>query len=234
MASTKRTAATEKQAGSEGKKPSSRARRASSSGGGKRRSGGAAQVAEVLLQGEDAPKEVLRYATLLREGSATAATQAGRVLTEVQAREPKLLVGAVKELVEALRSPHKRAVQAAADALPVVAKHAPARVAKHLDTLKAAFDETTDAGRDGLVRTFSQLCIASVAYQKRLEPILVHALSQAEGKTLVRWTTTVLPALKGEPHANARAVVEDRLYKLPRSVAVPIAEFLGVRLRARR
>ncbi len=234
MASTKRTAATAKHAGPGAKKkPSARPQKVSGSGT-QRRSGGAAQVAEALLKGEDAPKEVLRYAVVLREGSATAATQAARVLTEVLAREPKLLVGAVRELVEALRSPHKRAVQASADALPVVAKHAPARVAKHLDTLKAVFDETTEAGRDGLVRTFSQLCVASVAYQKRLEPILMHALSQAEGKTLVRWTTTVLPALKGEPHANARAVVEDRLHKLPRSVAQPIAEFLGVRLRSRR
>ncbi len=240
MASTKRNAeeSTNKAARGGRKKPASARRKAPSSGGttagsSGRSSGSAAAIAEQLLADENAQREVARYAATLSTGKATAATQAARVIGEVLSRKPELLVGAVKELVEAVRSPHKRAVAAAADALPVVAKHSPARVAKHLDTLKEAFDETTDAGRDGLVRTFAQLCIASVAYQKRLEPILTHALRQAEGKTLVRWTLTALPALKGEPHANARAVVEDRLYRLPRSVAQPIAEYLGVRLRRR-
>ena len=46
-----------------------------------------------------------------------------------------------------------------------------------------------------------------------------------------RWTEIVLPALKGEPHARARAVVERRLYQIPRAVAQKIADFLGLKLR---
>ena len=88
-----------------------------------------------------------------------------------------------------------------------------------------------DDGKDGLVRTFAALCAASVAYQKRLEPVLTKALNYGEGKTLLRWTETVLPALKGEPHARARAVVENRLYRIPRSVAQPLADLLGIKLR---
>ena len=38
----------------------------------------------------------------------------------------------------------------------------------------------------------------------------------------------VLPALKGEPHARARAVVEDRLDRIPRRYATEIATALGI------
>ena len=84
-----------------------------------------------------------------------------------------------------------------------------------------------------LVKTFAALCTASVAYQKRLEPVLTTALNGADGKTLLAWTQIVLPALKGEPHARARAVVEGRLNLIPRSYAQQIADFLGIKLRLR-
>ena len=77
------------------------------------------------------------------------------------------------------------------------------------------------------------LCVASVAYQKRLEPVLTEALAGADGKTLLRWTQAILPALKGEPHARARAVVEGRLDLLQKPIAQPIADFLGIKLRPR-
>ena len=93
------------------------------------------------------------------------------------------------------------------------------------------WEHTTEEGKDGLVRTFAGLCTASVAYQKRLEPALARALGEAEPKLLIRWTEIVLPALKGEPHARARAVVEERLPVIPRPQAQKIADFLGIKLR---
>jgi len=107
------------------------------------------------------------------------------------------------------------------------------RVARQLDLLKSSFETTTDIGKDGLVRTFAALCSASVAYQKRLEPVLTLALNGADGKTLLAWSKTVLPALKGEPHARARAVVEGRLNMIPRAYGQQIADFLGIKLRLR-
>jgi hypothetical protein len=145
----------------------------------------------------------------------------------------ELVVPLVDKFVAGITSEHKRVIQTSADALPQVARVAPARVARHLDKLKTAFDQANETGKDGLVRTFAALCTASVAYQKRLEPVLTKALAQAEGKMLLKWTETVLPALKGEPHARARAVVEERLHKIPRSTAQPIADFLGIKLRVR-
>jgi hypothetical protein len=124
-------------------------------------------------------------------------------------------------------------VQASADALPAIARIAPAKVARHLEILKAAYEPAILDGRDGLVRTFAALCTASVAYQKRLEPSLTTALERADGKTLLKWSRIVLPALKGEPHARARGVVEARLYRIPRAVAQQIAEFLKIKLRVR-
>jgi hypothetical protein len=75
------------------------------------------------------------------------------------------------------------------------------------------------------------LCTASVAYQKRLIDVMESALGKAEPKTLQQWTEIILPALKGEPHAQARAVVVARLEALPRPIAQQIATFLGVKLR---
>ena len=125
-------------------------------------------------------------------------------------------------------------VQASAAALPVLARVAPAKVARHLEKLRASFDTTSDVGKEGMVRTFVALCLASVAYQKRVVDVLEKALASAEPRTLQRWTELVLPALKGEPHAQARAVVEQRLPAIPRPQAEKIGDFLGIKLRPSR
>ncbi|MFW5875138.1 MAG: hypothetical protein ACOCXM_00245 [Myxococcota bacterium] len=198
---------------------------------GKKRTAGAAAIAEAIIEDPQPGPRVAEWGEQLLDTRSTTATQAARVLHETVTRKPELVVGLVDRFVKGLRSKNKRVVQTSADALPAIAKVSPARVARHLDVLTTSFDAVSDTGKDGLVRTFANLCSASVAYQKRLEPVLTKALGQAEGKTLLAWTESVLPALKGEPHARARAVVESRLHKIPRSVAQPIADLLGVKLR---
>ena len=47
-----------------------------------------------------------------------------------------------------------------------------------------------------MVRTFVALCLASVAYQKRVVDVLERALAGAEPRPLQRWTERVLPALR--------------------------------------
>ena len=126
-----------------------------------------------------------------------------------------------------------RVVQAAAHTLPLLARVAPAKVAKHLKTLQGMFDGAADAAKDGIVRTFVALCVASVTYQKRLIANFELALRTADAKQLTAWTEHILPALKGEPYAQARTVVEQRLndVSLPRPVAQRVADLLGVKLR---
>ncbi len=196
---------------------------------------GAALQAEVILA--DPPTMQAKIADLgqqLIDSKTTPATNAARVLHEILALDAAPLVPLVEKFARSITSKNKRVVQAAADALPAIAKIQPARVAKHLDTiLLGSFEDANDDGKDGLVRTFATLCSASVAYQKRLEPVLTVALSGAEGKTLVEWSKCVLPALKGEPHARAREVVQGRLYRIPSKYAREIADFLKIRLRAR-
>lgn len=199
----------------------------------KKSTGGAAGLAAEIIVDSRAPQRVAEQAALLFEGAPTAATQAARTLDEIAKQKTELLVPIVPELTKAIFSKNKRVAQMAADALPQLARTAPARVARHLDALKGGFLEASPEGKDGLVRTFSALCVASVAYQKKLEPVLAEALEEADGKTLSAWCTVVLPALKGEPHARARAVVESRLDRIPRATAQEIADFLGIRLRAR-
>jgi hypothetical protein len=192
----------------------------------------AADEAEKVLAGES-DDTVVSYGDALAGDRKSAATQAARVLDEVVARKPEAVVPIIDRYVRVIGSAHKRSAQAAANALPQVAKIAPARVAKHLEKLKAAYEGATPPGKDGLVRTFAALCSASVAYQKRLEPILDQALGEAEPKMLLQWSQVVLPALKGEPHARARATVEGRLNRIPKATAQKIADFLGIKLRLR-
>ena len=202
-------------------------------GTGAAKGGGAAAAAEQLIAAGDS-SEVLALGDRLLDSMDSSATKSARVLDEIVRQKTEVVVPLVDRFVAGLLSNNKRVVQTSADALPAIAKVAPARVAKHLDRLKAAFPKATLPGKDGLVRTFAALCSASVAYQRRLEPVLKLALGEADPKTLIQWTEGVLPALKGEPHANARAVVEERLSGLPKATAQHIADFLGVKLRHHR
>ena len=199
----------------------------------KKTTGGAAGAAQKIVEAEHPQSQVAELGEQTLSGTRTAATQAARVLSEIITEKPELVVPLVAKFAQGISSPNKRVVQTAAEALPAIAKIAPARVARQLDILKGSFEEANDVGKDGLVRTFAALCTASVAYQKRLEPVLTLALEGADGKTLFEWCKTVLPALKGEPHARARAVVEGRLNLIPRSYAQEIADFLGIKLRVR-
>ena len=201
--------------------------------GKKAASGGAVVAAQKILEDESPQSKIAEHGETMMEGPRTAATQSARVLSEVITEKPELVVPLVAKFARGISSSNKRVVQTSAEALPAIARIAPARVARQLDVLKASFEEANEVGKDGLVRTFAALCTASVAYQKRLEPVLTLALDGADGKTLLAWSQIVLPALKGEPHARARAVVEGRLDLIPRSYAQQIADFLGIKLRLR-
>jgi hypothetical protein len=195
---------------------------------------GSAAIADRILR-EGPASRIAELGADMLDARANVSVDAVRVLTEILARKPEALSPLVDRFVEAaLDGTQRRPAELAAEALPVLARIAPARVARHLDTLRESFDRASEIGKDGLVRTFSALCAASVAYQKRLEPALSAALAGADPKTLARWTEVALPALKGEPHAAARAVVEARLYDIPRPFAQQIAAFLGIKLRPAR
>jgi len=194
---------------------------------------GAAAIAAKIIA-EQQTSAVSSHGAALLDDKPTVSTQAARVLEEIATQKPEMLVPQVDRICTGLFSSNARVVQTCAVALPHLARVAPARVARQLQTLTDSFPKASEMGKDGLVRTFAALCAASIAYQKRLEPALEVALSTADPKTLARWTEIVLPALKGEPHAAARAVVEKRLATLPRPVAQGIADFLGVKLRVTR
>jgi hypothetical protein len=195
--------------------------------------GGAVAAAQKILADASPQSKIAEHGETMMEGPRTAATQSARVLGEIIGARPELVVPLVAKFARGVSSSNKRVVQTSAEALPAIARIAPARVARQLDVLKGSFEEANDVGKDGLVKTFAALCTASVAYQKRLEPVLTLALDGADGKTLLAWSQIVLPALKGEPHARARAVVEGRLDLIPRSYAQQIADFLGIKLRLR-
>ncbi len=200
---------------------------------GKKKKSGSAEIAAQIAAGTAEPG-LLHYARALEDPNTTTAAQAARVIEELVALRPELCAPHIERLVRLLMSANPRVVQASASALPVLTRVAPAKVARHLERLRNSYDAAGEVAKEGMVRTFVALCVASVAYQRRVVDVLERALAGAEPKTLVRWTELVLPALKGEPHAQARAVVEHRLNELPRPQAEKIADFLGVKLRPSR
>jgi hypothetical protein len=187
-------------------------------------------LAQELITANDS-QAVLRHAVALEDERETAANHAARLMQELAELKPELLVPLIERFARLVANKNKRVVSTSAAALAPLSRIAPAKVAKQLPVLTQNWEHTTEEGKDGLVRTFAGLCTASVAYQKRLEPALARALGEAEPKLLIRWTEIVLPALKGEPHARARAVVEERLPAIPRPQAQKIADFLGIKLR---
>ena len=174
------------------------------------------------------------YVTQLADSREAVSAPANRIVEELIAHKPELLAPHIETLVGLLASPRSRAVHIAAQALPVLARVAPAKVAKHLKTMQAAFPAASELAKDGLVRTFVALCVASVTYQKRLIENFELALRTADAKQLPGWVEHILPALKGEPYAQARSVVEQRLNDpaLDRAVAQRVADTIGVKLRA--
>lgn len=198
----------------------------------KKKSGGAELAAQIVAGTSELGLQ--HYARALEHENPHTASQAARVVEEVVALKPELVAPHIERLVRLLTSENPRVVQACATSLPLLTRVAPAKVARHLERLRGGYDGATDVAKDGMVRIFVALCIASVAYQKRVIDVLEGALAQTDPKTLQRWTELVLPALKGEPHAQARAVVEQRLPEIPRPQAEKIAEFLGIRLRPSR
>lgn len=191
----------------------------------------ASAVAEIVSG--SSPVSVEEYVGQLADAREPVATQAAQVLEELAHQKPELLAPHIETLVQLLAAQHTRVAQTAARALPVLARVVPAKVAKHLKTMQAAFPSASALAKDGLVRTFVALCVASVTYQKRLIENFELALRTADADQLPGWVEHILPALKGEPYAQARAVVERRLNDpdLARPVAQTVADSIGVKLR---
>jgi hypothetical protein len=174
-----------------------------------------------------------QYVAQLSDPKDSTALQAARLIEELSAIKPELLAPHIEHLVSLLGTARPRVVEAAAHCLPVLARVTPAKVAKQLKTMQAAFPSASEPAKDGLVRTFVALCVASVTYQKRLIESFELALRTADENQLPGWVEHILPALKGEPYAQARGVVEQRVQDaaLARPIAQRVADSLGIKLR---
>ena len=109
-----------------------------------KKAGGAAAAAEKLLSDETPQSKIAEHGETMMEGPRTAATQSARVLSEVIAEKPELVVPLVAKFAKGISSSNKRVVQTSAEALPAIARIAPARVARQLDVLKGSFEEAND------------------------------------------------------------------------------------------
>ncbi len=191
----------------------------------------ASAIAEKIVTEQDDPS-LLAYANQLRHSRNSTVIKAARVLGEVVSRRPEMATCAVSTLVQSLFSVHPRVVRMSAETLPAIARVAPAKVAKHLDQFQSQFYQASEIAQEGIVRTYVALCLASVTYQRKLEHVFHTLLNKATPKQLATWAEVLIPALKGEPHASCKEIVEARLGQLPRDAAQKIAASLGIKLRA--
>lgn len=160
------------------------------------------------------------------------AERAAQVVEQVAERAPGLFATHVPSLISLLEARNSGASRVSAQTLLRLTRVAPAKVAKHLDRLRSVFEHGSSAVRDSTLQVLMGLCRASVVYQKRLIDLIERALDEADPATLSRWATWVLPALKGQPHFQARERIEARLPQLGGEPAEKLAALLGVSLRA--
>lgn len=193
-----------------------------------------AQAIAQAIVGGTAEPGLPHYARALEDPSESTATLAARVIEEVVRLRPDLGAPHIERFARLLTSKQARVARACAAALPEIARVAPAKVAKHVGAFRAAYDGATEATREAMLRTWVTLCSASIAYQARLVDGIEHALAEAPLKNLPGWAELALPALKGEPYAQVRAVVERRLGELPRPIAQKLAERFNIRFRPTR
>ena len=87
--------------------------------------GGAAAAARRILEDESPQSKIAEHGETMMEGPRTAATQSARVLSEVLAERPELVVPLVAKFAKGISSSNKRVVQTSAEALPAIARIAP-------------------------------------------------------------------------------------------------------------
>lgn len=177
-------------------------------------------------------QELRRIAAVLSRGNEEA-VQAAQTLRRLADIDPRRLGGVVSRIAQHLALDHVEVVALAGETLALLAQAVPAKVAKHSDAMVQLWPEATSTGRNAIVRTLIGLCEASVVYQRRLGPHLERALAEADLDTLVTWAADLLPVLKGEPYANARAIAEERLADLPRDEGRAACATVGVSYRGR-
>ncbi|QQR90150.1 MAG: hypothetical protein IPJ88_18755 [Myxococcales bacterium] len=156
---------------------------------------------------------------------------AAEILDLVLAKKIELGASIADALVKALLGKNRKASSMALVRLPELARSAPAKVAKHLALLQSAFETSPSTVQEGIVQIYITLCTASITYQRKLEKTFHKLMENANDKQLLCWAESLLPALKGEPHASTRSIVEARIPELSKSNAKKLADILGIKLR---
>lgn len=177
-------------------------------------------------------QELRGIAAGLRNGDAEAVL-AAETLRRLADIDPRRMGAVVNRIVPHLALAHPEVVTIAGETLVVLTREVPAKVAKHSDAMLALWPTATPQGRAVMVRILTGLCEASVVYQRRLGPHLERALAEADLEALVEWAAALLPVLKGEPYANARAIAEQRLADLPRDEGRAACATIGISYRGR-
>src|SRR5262245_65745945 len=95
----------------------------------------AVSIAAELVAGTAEPP-LDHYVRGLVDPKESTAVLASKVLEEVANQKPELLAPHIERLVSALGAERPKIAQCSAHALPILARVAPAKVAKHLKTLQ--------------------------------------------------------------------------------------------------
>ena len=132
----------------------------------------------------------------LRSGTPRARGDCVTIIAEVARKRPELLAGFVTDLLDASRAKQKTIAKKAFGALALVTRHSPADVYAERDYLLEAARQGGPLGQTA-AGVVAALCARSPNYRGKL---LIHALRLLQpvaDKDLVKWATTLAPAVAG-------------------------------------
>lgn len=137
-----------------------------------------------------------------------------KVLYEVGAIEPKLIVGYAEDFVKALKSKNNRLVWGGMTALAEVAKADPDAVFKHLDEIKKAKETGSVITVDNAISTLAYTASANEKYNKAIFPYLLKHLSSCRPKEVPQHSEKTLPAVNSKNKDEFIKVLEKRIEDL--------------------
>ncbi|MCL1830127.1 MAG: hypothetical protein FWG21_01715 [Oscillospiraceae bacterium] len=140
-----------------------------------------------------------------------------KILYEVGARKPELLVLYVDSFIEALSSKNNRMVWGAMKALATITDLDPEGIFSRFDEIYDAFLTGSVITVDNAVTVFAKLCSMDEKYKKRVEPLLLKHLSESRIKNMPQHIERMVVCLNKVNIKRVEEIFESRKDELSAS-----------------
>ena len=184
------------------------------------------ELARVLAAKKDV-KGIREIVGGLRDTDDALAGDCIKVLYEIGALNPELLVEYAGDFLNLLRSRNNRLVWGGMSALATVARAAAEEIYKEIDTVLKAFRTGSVITVDRGVSVLAGVCRAGQRYAKVLWPVIVRHLSTCRPKEVPQHAERALAAVTARNAAEFREVLSKRLPQVSANQARRINKVLA-------